>query len=981
MLLRTLYIVADNNYYFGAPQARYIPNYQQQPTNDYVAYNRRQPTSYQQEALDTYFPPPRDLQTSDLPLHLQQTLPQYRFTPQQQAPSAFRAPPPPSAPVSVNNFQQIQPHSNTYRNNGNSHTQYRTEHVVPSTHRPNYSHLFKTHHDPQTETFLGEITIESPADLPPEFSNRPSPFKPAPFAQQQTQAQAQVQPEPWKERYPDNDVNIEQKHNDLLVNNREAILNHRTRIFAPDGNNYKRKQVKEYYVDTSGEVYGSKTTQSTTTPVPATTLHRRFPFKIPSTSTTTERNIDPLLEDLKDDNDDNSNHKNDVEIIKEPVTLPPDQFFTVAPKSKTSSEEIEYDEEDDTTPIPDYEYRSSSENNVSSEEEGEFEDENEDYSTHELVTTEETPNAVQDVINTTNSYDVLTMKPSTMVKDDNFKGFIDSTVIDSTEEPETSTTAPVVKVVTTKSVINTTQTPSNLNDQMTTPTEATIEDSSETWVVVASVQTSRSVSGARYLPNSLIAQEIKTKLLSDDPEVTTMSSNVSVTEEIPATVSAKPNTSTESLLDKLDRVQSDLSSSLLSGIKGNNITVITEGSANGTTMIDVEITTPLPKQYPAVVIKKFNSDIRPTFKPKYQTRPTKVEKPDLDLPQSDEPLKPNTETKVTVSDIRKFLPAGYRPKSLDEDLPKTIGDILEKGKTTEAPKLEIAGLKIIAADIGSLLPPGYKPPKTTTTTTTTTSTMATFTEPMKAESNNKTSDDKPEPPVVNNVVTSTMAPTTSGQKTTKDLFKGITQDDLAAFLPPGYKKPTTTTATPSPATTTTKKSPLAGITLDDISAFLPPGFKLTTEASVTTTKAPLLKGVTFEDVSSLLPPGFRGTTEKPKPDSVLAGITMDDIAAFLPPGYKGRFSPKSTTPQPKVETTVATTPSTTTTTSSGSKIVFPGRAAGLPKGTHRKSFGGRLTTPRSIPGEGAQPANNAGGNSGSDTRIPTPTIHKGWPTR
>lgn len=108
---------------------------------------------------------------------------------------------------------------------------------------------------------------------------------------------------------------------------------------------------------------------------------------------------------------------------------------------------------------------------------------------------------------------------------------------------------------------------------------------------------------------------------------------------------------------------------------------------------------------------------------------------------------------------------------------------------------------------------------------------------------------------------------------------------------------------------------------------------------------------------------------------------MDDIAAFLPPGYKGRFSPKSTTPQPKVDTTVATTPSTTTTTSSGSKIVFPGRAAGLPKGTHRKSFGGRLTTPRSIPGEGAQPAHNAGGNSGSDTRVPTPTIHKGWPTR
>jgi hypothetical protein len=123
-----------------------------------------------------------------------------------------------------------------------------------------------------------------------------------------------------------------------------------------------------------------------------------------------------------------------------------------------------------------------------------------------------------------------------MVKNDNFHEFVDTTVIDNvTEEPVTTVEDSsdavqekktksesleaveekkskseaveekkskseallaepelVVSVVTTKSVVNNT----------VIRTVGTIDDNTtDTWVVVASVQTSRSVSGARYLPS------------------------------------------------------------------------------------------------------------------------------------------------------------------------------------------------------------------------------------------------------------------------------------------------------------------------------------------------------------------------------------------------------------------------------------------------------------------------------------------------
>lgn len=89
----------------------------------------------------------------------------------------------------------------------------------------------------------------------------------------------------------------------------------------------------------------------------------------------------------------------------------------------------------------------------------------------------------------------------------------------------------------------------------------------------------------RYLPSPLVEQDVRVKLLNEHPDNHSSHSHESfenghdydededyyseetTTEETTTTVdtSTKARTSTESLTDKLDRVQSDLSSGLLTG--------------------------------------------------------------------------------------------------------------------------------------------------------------------------------------------------------------------------------------------------------------------------------------------------------------------------------------------------------------------------------------------------------------------------------
>lgn len=156
----------------------------------------------------------------------------------------------------------------------------------------------------------------------------------------------------------------------------------------------------------------------------------------------------------------------------------------------------------------------------------------------------------------------------------------------------------VVSVVTTKSVINgSTSNPDDIyenaksNDETehrtSTPDIESINNSTESWVVVASVQTSRSVSGARFLPFPQVEQEEKKQILSEleenmkneeeseslqDEDVTTIPSIESIfdfetttePENYPTVSSTRISSSTtdnasnishstESIIDKLDR--------------------------------------------------------------------------------------------------------------------------------------------------------------------------------------------------------------------------------------------------------------------------------------------------------------------------------------------------------------------------------------------------------------------------------------------
>jgi hypothetical protein len=355
-------------------------------------------------------------------------------------------------------------------------------------------------------------------------------------------------------------------------------------------------------------------------------------------------------------------------------------------------------------------------------------------------------------VKTTNAtcFEIVATKPSAMVKDDNFHEFVDTTVIDNvTEEPVTTVEDSsdavqekktksesleaveekkskseavgekkskseallaepelVVSVVTTKSVVNNTVIPSVTSPP--TVTVGTIDDNTtDTWVVVASVQTSRSVSGARYLPSPNVEQDERMKLLNEEVEDVTETTTEEVTTTTLPPPTTKLKTSTESLIDKLDRVQSDLPSSLLTGgfnNECNNIAVITENMSHkmATTMLDLGITSPQPtppppsctkSSLPLVQIRKFSplattrpektferfkqDDLTgllpPGFKSKYRNRKTTttVAPVNLDQPQGDEPPKDegknattgrtsgvSNKTQIIVQDVSAFLPPG-----------------------------------------------------------------------------------------------------------------------------------------------------------------------------------------------------------------------------------------------------------------------------------------------------------------------------------
>lgn len=204
----------------------------------------------------------------------------------------------------------------------------------------------------------------------------------------------------------------------------------------------------------------------------------------------------------------------------------------------------------------------------------------------------------------------------------------------------------VVSVVTTKSVVNgtisvpTTSSPTTTEQVAAPPsstsmgtmeqpvTAVTTEDTSR---ILASVQTSRSISGARFLPFPVID---RIEPISHNGEKKT----------------SPPPESTESIIDKLDRVQSELSSGFLTGgfrTAGNSLQldVLNERDRNNRRRYTTTAKTP--------VISKF-------VPRRYNDKRT-------------DHLTPKPKIETTLDNLEGLLPRDYvtRSSSTPSSLPKT----------------------------------------------------------------------------------------------------------------------------------------------------------------------------------------------------------------------------------------------------------------------------------------------------------------------
>ena len=657
---------------------------------------------------------------------------------------------------------------------------------------------------------------------------------------------------------------------------------------------------------------------------------------------------------------------------------------------------------------------------------------------------------IQGKENNSSTYEVLTMNPGhTLVEEDNFQGFVDSGLIDTTDSPQvytvseetvtkeilgettlktvqssvestekpidvtvvtTSTSKPPdtsvvtnhtskligvsmvttvdskplgVSVVTTKSVINGTMfaVPSvapPILEQMATPVsdreQPELAHPTESWVVVASVQTSRSVSGARFLPSSAVKQEERPQSLSG--------------KTIP---SSKPTQSTESIIEKLYGVESELSSGILTGGlrpegKKLQLEVLTDMTDTNTTTSAPTLTTttyrspvftqkflprsnrttPKPNKlavlFDSIPMDDLSHLLPPGFKQRQPTSrrtttpPTKhVET--VDYPQGDEPVKPNITSsrssspgsaknkikvedhssvgkspkkvedllsRVKFDDIRAFLPPGYNHSAEDSNS-TTRKPVDEEGLLSKAKPV----------DVSSFLPPGLKPPAGMPTST------------------------------------------TSKPRSVESLLSKAQQVDVSSFLPPGFKlpveEPTSITSKPRNVESLLSKAQQV-----DVSSFLPPGFKLPVEEPTSTTSKPrnvepLLSKAQPVDVSSFLPPGFKlpadeptSTTSKPRDvKALLSKAQPIDVSAFLPPGFKLATTTQKSDPE-LLRDVVTAQPSgvieenstiTMTTPADMFRVKFPTRP-----GVARKPL---APTHKPVQGPG----------------VPKPKISAGWPTR
>lgn len=537
-----------------------------------------------------------------------------------------------------------------------------------------------------------------------------------------------------------------------------------------------------------------------------------------------------------------------------------------------------------------------------------------------------------------------------------------------------------VSVVTTKSVVNGTSSnsedPATDNTKSATPEplEGDLSDdgagnTTESWVVVASVQTSRSISGARFLPFPQVEQEEKKQILSDldkegeegeDGETEEEDQDAALKEDAKYVTTVKPEETTVSTT-----VENTTHVATIHPAQDQNGSVLKKIHEK-LLHENVEVTT---KGLP-VFIRKFSpktTTARPPFSAATQRNENK-QKTEQNVQQDDSTglLPPGF----------KFRPTGsYKNRKITTTTEKAIEEQNESepdARTRNETDSRSYKNKVIAQDVAvaGILSKDYK---------------QNLTDKSKSGENANENDT----PKVSDLLSKIkfddnldkLLPNDYPKSTTKaPLSLSTVADDINKFLPPGFKL--------------RKEEPKKpAVVQDDISKLLPPGFKLpkddeSTVASITTTKRPRLPTFTVaDDVSKFLPPDYKApANEKPALPKI---VFNDDISKFLPPGFKLNATEEASSTNDandilnKIKfkadivdllppgfksaddvpsSTTAATPASSDNGSSGFKVVFP-------KGINikRPGAGNRLTTTRAPYIEGPSP--------------PSITIRKGLPTR
>lgn len=548
-----------------------------------------------------------------------------------------------------------------------------------------------------------------------------------------------------------------------------------------------------------------------------------------------------------------------------------------------------------------------------------------------------------------------------------------------------------MQVVTSKTIVNATaktESPEAVAVETTTEEEnypstrspLTPRTTTEDYYVIASVQTSRSVSGAHFLPFDNVEQEekkkskteLKTVLKNADGKYTTLvpdAENVSseiddeyatsaasdeVTRSPPTTVKYhfNPQPSTESIIDKLDKIQSELSLGVLSG----EFPVLKDTSSKKVKIASSSTTSTTTTESPAA-----DDEDETTAKPFIRKF----------SPKSTIPTTPRTTTTQKV-----IIKSSALPTVTAEPSTTTSSGI---SSTTEKQRND---KKIIFEsndddDLAGLLPPGFKPRdsyKNKKLHTTTTTSLPLVKDEVKSKNSSTAG--------------RSYKPGSSSQSLPTSGFKGFKNKGKTAKT----SEDNETENVPKKLFNKLFESSDDAV---DLSKFLTPDFKSENKSEDKLTVIPLAEEGD-EEVGKLLPRDYRPqstASEKPK----IKFVEDDDISKFLPADFKPesaekdegtkdvlssildkiKFSaPKDLLPSDFKES-VSETPIYIPTTdapkkpqaSNNGKIVFPSRFGNKPA---------RLTTAKPHVASGPPPP-DPGIRRGPPTRATTEFT--GWPSK